>query len=100
MTLVYPVQGGVAIRGAHGSYRAPARCSALSGFVCNSRLQFSGILPGRKNFGKTRHKMLQLVKQNCRENAGKKEEPQPRIGDKFLGIEVNLSPEWQLGSER
>ena len=33
MTLVYPVQWGVAIRGAHGSYRAPARCSALSG-VC------------------------------------------------------------------
>ena len=33
MTLVYPVQWGVAIRGAHGSYRAPARCSALSGFL-------------------------------------------------------------------
>ena len=33
MTLVYPVQWGMAIRGAHGSYRAPARCSALSGFL-------------------------------------------------------------------
>ena len=33
MTLVYPVQWGVAISGAHGSYGAPARCSALSGFL-------------------------------------------------------------------
>ena len=33
MTLVYPVQWGVAIRGVHGSYRAPARCSTLSGFL-------------------------------------------------------------------
>ena len=24
---------GVAMRGAHGSYRAPSRCSALSGFL-------------------------------------------------------------------
>ena len=37
MTLVYPVHWGVVIRGAHGSYRAPALCSALSGFC----LQFS-----------------------------------------------------------
>ena len=37
MTLVYPVQWGVAIRGAHGSYRAPARCSALSGFCLHIR---------------------------------------------------------------
>ena len=33
MTLVYPGQWGVAIGGANGSYRAPARCSALSGFL-------------------------------------------------------------------
>ena len=34
MTLAYPAQWGVmAIRGAHGSYRAPARCSSLSGFL-------------------------------------------------------------------
>ena len=33
MALVYPVQWGVAIRGAHGSYRVPGRCSALSGFL-------------------------------------------------------------------
>ena len=37
MTVVYPVQWGVAIRGAHGSYRAPGRCSALSGFFSEIR---------------------------------------------------------------
>ena len=37
MALVYPVQWGLAIRGAHGSYRAPARWSALPGF----RLHFA-----------------------------------------------------------
>ena len=40
MTLVYPVQWSVAIRGAHGSNRAPARCCALSGF----RLQFANLM--------------------------------------------------------
>ena len=40
MTLVYPVQWSVAIRGAHGLNRAPARCSPLSGF----RLQFANLM--------------------------------------------------------
>jgi len=48
MTLVYPVQWGVAIRGAHGSYRAPARCSALSGFLSAIREIIFSILPRRK----------------------------------------------------
>ena len=61
-TLVYPVQRGVAIRGTHGSYRAPTRCSALPG----SYLQFAKIFfryfPVEEKLSKTRHKMLQFVK--------------------------------------
>ena len=33
MALGYLVRWGVAMRGAHGSCRAPARCSALSDFL-------------------------------------------------------------------
>ena len=71
MALVYPIQWEVAIRGAHGSYRAPARCSALSGFCLQFANDFFGILPRRKKISKTRHEMLQFV--NFRENEKKKQ---------------------------
>ena len=56
ITVVYPVQWGVAIRGAHGSYRAPARCSVMSGFC----LQFAKLV-FRYFAEETRHKMLPFV---------------------------------------
>ena len=60
MTLVYPVQWGLAIRGAHDSYRAPARCSALSGFG----LQFANyLIPGR-HFAEA-----EKIQQNAKQNA-------------------------------
>ena len=40
---------GVAIRGAHGSYRAPARCSALSGFCLHFAIFFAVFCRGGKN---------------------------------------------------
>ena len=62
MTLVYPVQWGVAIRGAHGLYRAPARCSSLSSFCVPFANNCFGTLPRRKTMSKTRPIVLQLVK--------------------------------------
>ena len=59
MTLVYRVQWGVAIRGAHGSYRAPARCSALSGFL----LQFA---KKKKWFFAEEEKTRQNAEQNAK----------------------------------
>ena len=63
MTLVYPVQWGVAIRGAHGSYRAPAWCSALSGFLSAIReITFRYFSEGK-------------IEQNAKQNAEIREFP-------------------------
>ena len=62
MNLVYPVQRGVAIRGAHGSYRVRLPDVLLCrAFVCNSRINFQYFAEQEKNQQNATYNMLKFV---------------------------------------
>ena len=61
MTLVYPVQWGVAIRRTRLTPCASPFILLGRYFSCHSRNYYLGILPRRKKFSKTRNKMMQVV---------------------------------------